>query len=421
MKVLIVSAGYVPGFRFGGPVQSLSALVDQLGDEIEFVVVTSDRDLGESEPYPGIDRDVWTRVGKARVMYASSGRWSPLFWKRIVADERPDVIYLNSFFSRDSISVRLWHRLRLLGTAPVLLAPRGEFSPGALGIKRRKKDLFMRLSVALGLQDGLFWQASATKEREEIRSKVRAGSGDILMAPPVQAQRQERHGEQSKPSIGNLGDNTSGEVSIGGNFMAPDLMPETTRRTKPLLKQAGEARFVFVGRVARKKNLAGAIDLLASTEGTAMLTIIGPIEDPAYWQQCQDAISQLPSSVLVHYGGELAHEDVDPELSNHHFLLFPTLGENFGHTIAEALNQGLPVLISDRTPWEDLEAAGVGWDIDLDDIARWKNVLQRCVDMNDPEYQAMSGRCLGYVDRWMAEYGGREASLRMFRIVAMSR
>ena len=37
-------------------------------------------------------------------------------------------------------------------------------------------------------------------------------------------------------------------------------------------------------------------------------------------------------------------------------FLLPTGGENFGHAIFEALSCGVPVLISDQTPWRGLEA-----------------------------------------------------------------
>jgi glycosyltransferase involved in cell wall biosynthesis len=40
--------------------------------------------------------------------------------------------------------------------------------------------------------------------------------------------------------------------------------------------------------------------------------------------------------------------------------VFPTLGENFGHVIAESLSASCPVICSDQTPWNDVLAAGGG-------------------------------------------------------------
>jgi glycosyltransferase involved in cell wall biosynthesis len=72
--------------------------------------------------------------------------------------------------------------------------------------------------------------------------------------------------------------------------------------------------------------------------------------------------------------------------SQHHLFLFPTRGENFGHVIHEALRAGLPLLISDQTPWQRLAEQGVGWDLPLDDmrafarrieeVARWPQAVR---------------------------------------------
>ena len=46
----------LPGFKAGGPVRSLSSLVEALGDEILFHIVTRDSDLSDNEPFSGITR-----------------------------------------------------------------------------------------------------------------------------------------------------------------------------------------------------------------------------------------------------------------------------------------------------------------------------------------------------------------------------
>lgn len=43
----------------------------------------------------------------------------------------------------------------------------------------------------------------------------------------------------------------------------------------------------------------------------------------------------------------------------------PTFNENYGHAIVESFVAGLPVVISDRTPWRNLEKINAGWDIPL--------------------------------------------------------
>ncbi|MNF89332.1 Glycosyl transferases group 1 [compost metagenome] len=57
--------------------------------------------------------------------------------------------------------------------------------------------------------------------------------------------------------------------------------------------------------------------------------------------------------------------EVQKVFSQYDLFFFPTRGENYGHVIAESLSVGTPVLLSDQTPWRDLEPQGLGWDISL--------------------------------------------------------
>jgi hypothetical protein len=43
----------------------------------------------------------------------------------------------------------------------------------------------------------------------------------------------------------------------------------------------------------------------------------------------------------------------------------PTLGENFGHVILQSFMASTPVLISDKTPWKNLQNLNCGYDLDL--------------------------------------------------------
>ena len=48
-----------------------------------------------------------------------------------------------------------------------------------------------------------------------------------------------------------------------------------------------------------------------------------------------------------------------------HLFFLPTLGENYGYSIVESLSNSIPVLISDNTPFRNLEKLGFGFDISL--------------------------------------------------------
>src|SRR4029077_14840620 len=137
------------------------------------------------------------RVGKADVIYLAASQPHFLSLARIITTVRPDVVYLNSFFSTQfSVVAVALRRLYLIPAVPFILAPRGEFSAGALSIKPTKKHAFLSAARAPGLHRGIFWQASSAFEAAEIEHQIvgtnggRAGTGRrarIVVAPDLLA------------------------------------------------------------------------------------------------------------------------------------------------------------------------------------------------------------------------------------------
>jgi glycosyltransferase involved in cell wall biosynthesis len=86
-------------------------------------------------------------------------------------------------------------------------------------------------------------------------------------------------------------------------------------------------------------------------------------------------------------------------LAGYDLFLLPTRGENFGHAIFDALEVGLPVLISDQTPWRDLERIGAGWSLPLADPDRFAATIDRLAALEPSERDALrrSARSLAEV------------------------
>lgn len=370
--VLILLGCYLPGYKSGGPVRSISGLVEKLGDEFDFKVITSDRDLGENAGYAGIEPHRWVSAGKASVLYVPKG--NPLTILGCIRSTPHQVLYLNSFFARAFSMIPMWaYAAGALRTRCIVLAPRGEFSPGALGIKPRRKRAYIAVARNLPAYRRVLWHASSEYEGEDIR-RVLGSAVALHAAPPLAAER-------------------SGVREALKVVTAPDLRSNDAAATDLSLRRApkarGELRGAFLSRVARKKNLAGAIRLLVGLRGRVTLDVFGPLEDPAYWRECQDSITSLPANTEVRYRGPVEHQDVRKVLSGYDLFFFPTLGENYGHVIVEALLAGCPVLISDQTPWRALESQGVGWDLPLDQPAKFHEALQRCIDMSPEDHATL--------------------------------
>lgn len=50
-KVLVMVDWYAPGYKAGGPIRSAVNFADQLENELDVYVLTTDRDLNEPSPY----------------------------------------------------------------------------------------------------------------------------------------------------------------------------------------------------------------------------------------------------------------------------------------------------------------------------------------------------------------------------------
>lgn len=352
------NCSYLPGFRGGGPIRTLSNMVDRLSDDFTFHIVTLDRDAGEAVPYPDVVRDKWSTVGRAQVMYLDPAAVTIQRLVALVAEAAPDALYLNSFFDPTFTQRILWaRRLGRLGQVPVILAPRGEFSAGALQLKKTKKMLFLNLSTLVGLYSDLVWQASSELERTDILRHLRF-------------------------------------VEIADIRIAMNLAPleeSATDAWAPRQKGA-PLRVCFLSRISPKKNLDFAIQVLGAVRAPVVFTVYGPKEVPAYWTECERLMSHLPPNVQVVYGGMVHPDDVKWTMAGHDLFFFPTRGENYGHVIHEALSAGLPVLISDQTPWGEVDERGVGWAFSLDNDGAFVRVIDEVATWEAERFARMRMR-----------------------------
>jgi glycosyltransferase involved in cell wall biosynthesis len=352
-RVLVYVGHYLPGYKSGGPIRSIANVVSQLSNRFEFYVVTRDREATDGEPYPNLTPNSWCDVGDARVLYCSSISHAILY--RAFRDIRPDIIYLNSFqntFTRIMVVLR---RVGALGNTPVLLAPRGEFSSGAMKIKRTKKILYRFAAKILGLHENLHWHVSTSRER-----------ADLLRAAPAV------------------------RINPDSIHIAANITQENTSKAEHPAKDPGAVKFVYMSRISEMKNLLFLLQLLPELCGQVEFNIYGSVADSdvTYWKECCPLLAQLPGNVKADYRGQLEHGLVPQVLHDHHFFVLPTKGENFCHAVVESLVNNTPVVISDETPWTGLNAVRAGFDVPLRDKTGWIQALQACVDMGQQVYSS---------------------------------
>ena len=325
-KILILIGRYLPGYKDGGPIRSITNLTEALGEEYDFRIVCLDRDLGDSEPYSNIEKDQWNAVGKAKVWYVKPGGYTFSLIRKLAAEV--DLIYSCGFYGDYGYKTLMLNRLGKLDGKPVIVAPMGTFSEGALSHKSLKKKLFICGCKWLGLFNAIKWSVTSELEKADVQKNIGWAAECVI---------------------------------------AEDL-PRTNIPGIAAGRNAGDAlKVVFLSRICPQKNLLGAIQCLQQVHSQVEFTIYGPLEDVTYWETCKEQLDKLPGNVRWHYDGVVSAEEVQKKLQQHDVFLFPTKGENYGHVIFEALSVGCIPIISDQTMWGMIAERNAGYIIPLSD------------------------------------------------------
>lgn len=339
-KVLIINGGYYPAKNYGGPVVSIDNICTLLQDRFDFYILCTNHELGDTKHLKGI-KEGWNNRANCQVQYLSNEEICEKKLDQIVNEISPSLIYINSLF--DAIWTIPLLKIALKRNIHVLLAPRGQICEGAFSKKYKKIPYIWYLRLK-GYLKNIHYQATSNEEVSCIKKYLKAPDENISFLTNL-------------PSVPN------GEVAF----------PQ---------KESGKARFVFFSRITRKKNLHKAISFFRDMKGDISFDIYGPIESKEYWTDCENSIECLPDNVKVTYCGIIEHDQVFQILSQYDAFLFPTVSENFGHVISEALFAGCPVIISDTTPWRGLQKTNAGWDISLNDDESFIRAI-RCIVLSD--------------------------------------
>ena len=249
-------------------------------------------------------------------------------------------------------------KLKLI-RAKIILAPRGELSQGALSIKQNKKLLFLKFSKFINLHDKkILFHATCKMEKEDINK---------------------------------LFSNKVSEI--------PNLSSNLNDEFKSASKSNGELRLVFLSRICVTKNLLYALEILKHFDNKNIIfDVYGPKEDVNYWNQCNIIINSY-KFLKVTYKGVVIPTDISKVFSQYHMFFLPTKNENFGHVIVEAMQAGLIPLISDQTPWNDLQEHDAGYSLNLTKKYIFVKSIMTVLNFSQEEFNSKSDNVKRYIDK----------------------
>lgn len=304
--------------RYGGPSRSVRRIADataELGHEVELLT---------SAPAP-LAAEISGRMHVRTWRRGWPGAFCPVpGMATYLAESRLDVVHHHGLWLR---TLHYARRKAARDRIPLVVSPRGMMAPWAWQHHRARKAF-----AAQFLHPGAFaaangWHATSNEEADEIR---RCGFAQPICVAPNGVDRPQPR------------DVEAANVAWRRRVPAADTRPVA----------------LFYGRLHAKKRV---LELIALWSATALadwlLLIVGVPEQYSIAElRARVAAAGAEGRIEVHDG-----LDQPPPYPIATLFLLPSHNENFGLAIAEAMAHGVPVAVTDSTPWRAINRDELGW------------------------------------------------------------
>jgi len=340
MKDLVIIYDYFsPAYKAGGPIQSLSSMVGDLGNELDIKLICSNKDAdGERLNIP-VDR--WVDHDVSKVFYSSTGFWGI----RKIIDTWNAVFFINGMYS---LHYNFLPVLLLKGRK--IVSSRGMLSEECRREKWLKKKIYLQIWKLLGLHSRCEFHATTETEKRDIENVF----GSTIRI-----------------------------------WVIPNLPVEVSYKKMPD-KIKGSLIIATVALISPLKNHKLVLQALMLCNCNVIYNIYGPVKEEGYWQSCRALIAELPVNVTVNYHGGIEPDKVAGVIAESHVYVQPSLSENFGHSLIEALFCGRPVITSHNTPWDGLESRNAGFNVPVDGVKELHAALEKFAEMDLNELETWS-------------------------------
>jgi glycosyltransferase involved in cell wall biosynthesis len=325
VKVLHVIEVYPPADFYTGPPHQVHRLARELpAAGVDVRVVTTNANGPNTIDLPA---GRWIEFEGVPVYYGrrlpGMGLLSWDAWRTIVREvARVDLIHVTGLFTWTNLAVAARARRAEI---PVIVSPRGSLDPEALVFSARKKAWFFRMGGFRALEEAAAFHVTSQMEREYVEAFVPGARTGLVQ-----------------------------------NGVAVPANEDLARWTSPA---ATAPTALFLGRIHPKKNvipLVVAWASVASRHPDAKLVLAGP-DDHGHRAEVERTIAALGVGGSVRCAGFVGGEDLSRLLATSVCLVLPSLTENFGNVVAEALAHRVPVIASTGTPWGGLRDRDCGW------------------------------------------------------------
>lgn len=354
--ILIIYPYFLPAQKAGGIVTSLKNLIDRFKGQ-PIYIFTSCYDL-DGSLLVGIETNCWVSFNNNCSVFYADKNFKPSY-RDIVTTFKIRVVYINGIYGYKYVFKPILE-LNLVENIILIVAPRGMVQKSSLQQKWLKKWLYLLLINKFNLFKSVCFHALNEKEASDIRNSFKCKN----------------------------------KIVVASDFTS---IPTLSKTHKSL---DNPIRFISLSLITEIKNVSFLVNIFKQLPANQfILDIYGPIVDSVYWERVK---SNMINSQNIKYLGSVNPNDVASLLRDYNFILLPSKGDAFGHVIFESLVAETPVIISDKTSWQNIEANVVGWVIPLEEKL-WIERLKSISTISDDEYAKMSSNCHRYIDKYLTE------------------
>jgi len=242
---------------------------------------------------------------------------------------RADIVHVHTLWSPLNLAARYACRKH---DKPYVLMPHGMLDPYSLSLKALKKSVYLKFFEGPNMA-GAQRMIYTTSEEERLATLA------ALHLP-------------------------RGAIVPLGARASSNPISDLRRQFLEQYPQAeGKRRLLFLGRLHHKKGLDRILNCLQRVRQTIpdVLLIIAGTGDPKYQEHIRQSIRALSLDDHVMFTGHLDGERKWAAFAVSELFLLPSRQENFAITVAEAMQMGVPVIITDKVnTWPYVEEAGAG-------------------------------------------------------------
>ena len=334
MRICLVSSSFHPATFYGGPISATWGLSKKLAENGYEIYVSTTNANGdeklsvESNHFLEKENHVFVKYYNEQIINKFSFSFLFGIWFDI---KKSDIVYIQYLFHYTVLFSLLFS---VFQKKKIVVCPRGSFSFFTLNNKFILiKLLWLNFFVRPFLKK-IIWQACSYLEEKDILNKFPNANVKVI-------------------NDGIDYEAFQNSILVSRNELLNKFTGITFNDVSNI--------FFSMGRLHKIKGfdvLIDAFNLLLEKDKYAKLIIAGA--DDGVWRKLKNQINKLNLGSSVFLIGAVNFEDKKLLFNNCDYFTLASEFESFGIVIAEALSCGKPVVISNKTPWKDIQINNCG-------------------------------------------------------------